>query len=263
MNVTLDFHNSNTFLGAISTPAEVLRRLGAKRLSFICLTHPHKDHFSGMVDVISEFAPDIDMFYSCPLGDLLNRPDRLKRLARNLQRIRKETDGFLQRKAALEFCQILKWASGLGKKWEECGGFESRIGPLGFGDVRITVLQPPRTVNGDFVSRIEREDPTILGSFNENALSLAIQFEYCGSSIILGGTAQQQIGMPETVSKLTRKNDLLRRQLYSLTTALVMTTHTSLGASICVIWTALCHNIRKRSFSPFCRSNRRIVRARY
>ena len=180
--------DSNTSPISPSHTLDVLRRLGATSLSFLCLTHPHKDHFSGLYDVIRHFEEkNIDSFYTCPLGDLLNRPDRLKKLARNLHRLMKQTDGLSERKAALELTQILRWANSGVVHWEECSGFVSWIAPRGFEDVRITVLQPPRSVKGDFISRIERDDPTILGNSNHNDLSLAIQFDYCGNSVTLGG----------------------------------------------------------------------------
>jgi metal-dependent hydrolase (beta-lactamase superfamily II) len=41
-------------VGAGETPKALvkLRELGATSLSFICLTHPHRDHFSGLYSII-------------------------------------------------------------------------------------------------------------------------------------------------------------------------------------------------------------------
>jgi beta-lactamase superfamily II metal-dependent hydrolase len=40
-----------------------LQQLGARRLSFLCLTHPHADHYRGMYDIIRAFPNAIDFFY--------------------------------------------------------------------------------------------------------------------------------------------------------------------------------------------------------
>lgn len=177
----------NAPLNATPRAIDTLGRLGATYLSFICLTHPHKDHYSGLFEVIRRFNKNIGMFYSCPLGDLLNNRQRLTTLSRNLHRLLKMSDGETERKAALELLQILRWASDRTKDWEECAGFESRIAPVGFKDVSIKVLQPPRAVKGNYVNRIEKNDPMIIGHIDDNNLSIALQFEYCGASVIIGG----------------------------------------------------------------------------
>jgi beta-lactamase superfamily II metal-dependent hydrolase len=174
----------NTQAGPPPRAIGMLESLGAKSLSFICLTHPHKDHFSGLFDVIKRFDGNIGMFY---FGDLLNNKARLKRLCENLRRLMSMSDGDTERKAALELIQIIRWASTRGKDWEECAGFESRIAPGGFESVIIKVLQPPRLIKGDIINRIERSDPTIIGNINDNNLSIALGFEYHGVTTILGG----------------------------------------------------------------------------
>ena len=175
--------------GSRATPRaiELFDRLGAKSLSFICLTHPHKDHFSGLFEIIKRFEKSIGTFYTCPLGDLLNNKPRLRKLSENLMRVISMSDGETERKAALEFVQILKWANDRKGQWEECSGFESRIAPDGFEEVVIKVIQPPRIVKGDIINRIQKSDPTILGHVDDNKLSIALQFEYCGITTILAG----------------------------------------------------------------------------
>jgi hypothetical protein len=159
-----------------------LRQLGASSLSFIALTHPHKDHFSGLYSIIRAFHGNIDQFYSCPFGDLLHNRSRLKSLAKGLKRIVRETDGMEERRAALELMQIIKWADEMASsgvlEWRECKGEEFSIAPEGFSPIDIATIQPPSRVIGDYVSRIMKEDMRVLGHFNDNEISLAFRFAF-------------------------------------------------------------------------------------
>jgi hypothetical protein len=168
-----------------------LRQLGASSLSFIALTHPHKDHFSGLYSIIRAFHGNIDQFYSCPFGDLLHNRSRLKSLAKGLKRIVRETDGMEERRAALELMQIIKWADEMASsgvlEWRECKGEEFSIAPEGFSPIDIATIQPPSRVIGDYVSRIMKEDMRVLGHFNDNEISLAFRFAFRDKVVILGG----------------------------------------------------------------------------
>jgi beta-lactamase superfamily II metal-dependent hydrolase len=168
-----------------------LRERGATKLAFIGLTHPHKDHFSGLYGIICAFPNAIDYFYSCPMGQLLQNRERLKNLARKCLDVTKRSDGADQRLAALEFAQILRWADRGGAngtlQWHECKGEECTIAPPGFSDVEICTILPPSRVVGSYVERILKEDMSVLGRFEDNEISLAFRFSYGGKTVILGG----------------------------------------------------------------------------
>lgn len=169
-----------------------LQALGATELSFIGLTHPHKDHYSGLFSVIRAYQPNISNFFSFPMGDLVQNKDRLKKLGIQLIKLSETTDGEVERRAAVEFVQILRWANGLGSNWYECAGDENRIAPVGFSSVNISTLLPPRTAKGDYISRIEKGMQYVFGHIDDNDLSLAFQFEYAGKKIILGGDGSKK-----------------------------------------------------------------------
>jgi glyoxylase-like metal-dependent hydrolase (beta-lactamase superfamily II) len=149
-----------------------LRERGARKLAFLGLTHPHKDHFSGLYTIIRAFPNAIDSFYSCPMGDLFQNRDRLKKLAQQCLRVVNQSDGLDQRRAALEFVQILIWADEAAKnevlEWHECKGEECSIAPPGFSDVAMCTLLPPSRVVGAYVQRILKEDMSVLvARFNQ------------------------------------------------------------------------------------------------
>ena len=183
--------DSNARAGQKPKALEKLEQLGAKRLSFVALTHPHQDHFSGLYSIVAAFPNAIECFYSCPFGDLLHNPDRLKKLATGLQKIFKESDGLDERKAALEMAQILAWAEKSANAgpldWHECKGERFSIAPSGFSDVEVSTVLPPSRVIDNYVTRIARQDMTVLGRFDDNEISLAFEFVFRGKCVILGG----------------------------------------------------------------------------
>jgi beta-lactamase superfamily II metal-dependent hydrolase len=167
-----------------------LRELGATRLSFVCLTHPHKDHFKGLYKIIQAFDGAIDYFYSCPFGSLIQHPNRLKKFAEKLKAIYKSSEGEPV-KEALELLSIVKWAEertedgSLG--WIECAGDHFTLAPTGFAGISIATILPPNKSKGQYIQQIERQDGFILGTFRENDISLALELSYGGTVVVLGG----------------------------------------------------------------------------
>ena len=174
---------------SIPKALSVLNELKADKLSFVCLTHPHADHYGGLSKILQAFDEKIDQFYTCPLGDLFINRDRLKKLALALKKVLERGDSSSIRQSTQEFMQILRWGDKNSAKWTECAGEENRLAPSGFSGVDIFSLLPPRSVKGVIISRIESEDPSLLGNINENDLSLCLRFTYAGVSVTVGGDA--------------------------------------------------------------------------
>jgi hypothetical protein len=97
--------------------------------------------------------------------------------------------------ASLEFAQILLWADGLqktGQFWNECKGDDHRIAPPGFAGVELKTIIPSARVVGEYIQRILRDDQTVLGHFDDNEISLALEFTYANRTIILGGDGTEK-----------------------------------------------------------------------
>jgi beta-lactamase superfamily II metal-dependent hydrolase len=200
-SIVVDYeHNDTHHFGVIDSNARAgespkallkLRELGATRVSFLALTHPHKDHFSGLFEIIRAFPNAIDYFYSCPFGDLLQNRNRLRAFGRGLTEIINRSDGEEERLAAWELSQILRWADTTAAahalEWHECKGEEFSVAPPGFADVDIHTVLPPSRVIGDYVQKIQRGDMSVLGRFDDNEISLAFLFSYKNKNIVLGG----------------------------------------------------------------------------
>jgi len=167
-----------------------LRQLGAQKLSFVCLTHPHKDHFKGFYEIVRAYRGSIDYFYSCPLGDLFLNRVRLKKFAQKLQALY-QTSEDEPRREALELLQIIRWADqdcrSNSLDWRECAGEHFQLAPTGFSAVSIATILPPTKAKGSYIQQIDRQDGHIVGTFKENEVSLALEFSYGDSVVVLGG----------------------------------------------------------------------------
>lgn len=180
--------DSNIPISATTPPAlHKLKELGAKNLSFIALTHPHKDHYTGLSAILKKYQDKIDRFYSFPLNNYV--PGRLKKLARIYQKIHDETDSLALKKNLKEFVEILFLVKKyIGENhWEEPNGCDNKIAPKGFAGLEISVSLPLPKNKGPYFQMITRGDPGVTSSNNLNKISMAFCLKYRGHEIVLAG----------------------------------------------------------------------------
>jgi beta-lactamase superfamily II metal-dependent hydrolase len=169
----------------IPAALQKLRELGAKELSFVALTHPHTDHYNGLLEILEAYKGHISSFYTFPL----ERHRRLKELAKIYDRLYKRTDNPRIRSSLKEFVRILVHAKkfiGL-QNWEEPEGFSYQLAPVGFKGVEIIAILPPKRVKSSYFRMIEVGSYEIVNRLKENELSLAFSLKYKDTWIILGG----------------------------------------------------------------------------
>jgi beta-lactamase superfamily II metal-dependent hydrolase len=189
--------NGNTSYGVIDSnrhgggpvPLRKLRELGANELSFVCLTHPHKDHYTGLFELLRAFEGRTHHFYSFPFGELINNPARLRTLAQKYRALRDGQDDPEVTRGINEFLQIIKFATErfTPDNWIECAGEDLRIAPPGFANLIIKTILPPRKAKGDYFQRIASPEVAIAENPKDNDLSIALQIDYLGHKVILGG----------------------------------------------------------------------------
>jgi beta-lactamase superfamily II metal-dependent hydrolase len=169
-----------------------LRELGAKELSFVCLTHPHADHYRGMYSVLEHFENRIDRFFIFPAEEFLN--SKIKELAMKYLEIASNQDSEDIKSSNIEFVSILCFI-------EESIGVENCFpltGPLsklavkGFQGVELFSILPYRAFKGVYLERLRSGDATLFESEQENELSIALKINYAGESVILGADAPKE-----------------------------------------------------------------------
>ncbi len=171
-----------------STPAlRKLDDLGAEKISFVSLTHPHADHYLGLIDVLDAYEGNIGNFYTYPIDR--ENTDRFNKLADICREIHQSTDGRTVKRQIVEFLKVLQHAKKIGlENWEEISGYRTQLFPKGFEGVELWGILPPAKVKGDYFHRIDTGDVSVLEQSSDlNRLSVAFQICYQGIEIVLGG----------------------------------------------------------------------------
>lgn len=161
-----------------------LEELGAKELSFVCMTHPHADHYLGLSQIFEKFQGKIGQVILCPLGHFIGKKSGV--LSEKYLTLLEKTDDEGLRIAAYEFIRILRALSGMPDVMEYSGP-SSCVGVDGFDNVQISCHTPFKSFKNSYFERIEKGDPNIFEDIRENDLSLSILFEYGGKKVLLGG----------------------------------------------------------------------------
>ena len=190
--------DSNRIQGNPPAALTKLQELGAESLSFLALTHPHADHYSGLSDIISFYKDKINTFYCFPLGAHLS-DDRLKKFASIHLELIEKADPTVKGKIVelIKILSLVKIHIGM-KQWEEPPGCFTRIAPHGFEGVEIYMLLPPARIKGPHFEMIQRGNlDEITTDKNINHLSLAFCLRYKGKEIILGGDGSADIWMEQ------------------------------------------------------------------
>ncbi len=163
--------------------------LGAKRLSFVCLTHPHSDHYLGLLQILDHFHKKIDRLWTCPLDDYVG--GNLKRLSKvYIDLVKSSLDNQELRDSIVELVRIFKHIDeNYLKSWDQlCGGY-SLLNPVGFLDVDFYSILPLCRSKSVLATWIRDGQPRFPEQKVQNRLSVAILLKYCGISIVLGGDA--------------------------------------------------------------------------
>ncbi|MBC8739222.1 hypothetical protein F6X40_20955 [Paraburkholderia sp. UCT31] len=174
--------DSNAKSGETPRALTKLRELGATELSFVAVTHPHADHYLGLLQVLTAYEGHIANFYSFPVD---RDSPRLNRFVAQYVAAAKKTDSKTVRATVKEFVQIIKHFASVKDAWHTPTGNLSRLVADGFGHAMVEQILPPSRVKGQFYQEI---DSGILKieSPQPNELSLALRIQYRGHSLVLG-----------------------------------------------------------------------------
>ena len=169
---------------------DYLTSKGITKLNFLALTHPHADHYRGLLKIMTDFPPDT--FYIFPLDVHLGNSERLKKMLRKYNEMLRRTDDRETTQNLEEFIRLLALAS---HTIARQGNLDEPNGPMGEifipgfkqAGIKISCLLPFKSVKGLFGESIDADDFSVVDYRNSNDLSLAFLVEYGGKRIILGG----------------------------------------------------------------------------
>lgn len=158
-----------------------LDELGAQRLSFLMLTHPHADHYLGLEQVLSRYAGNIGTIFTFPVE---RDRGRLEKLAKRYLHAG-ATGGPSVKGAAESFVTFIAGAGRGASEWEAPTGLLGLLSVEGFAGVTFRQILPPSRVKGRFYQDLDKGtyDPE---STYPNELCLAVQVSYAGVRTVLG-----------------------------------------------------------------------------
>jgi beta-lactamase superfamily II metal-dependent hydrolase len=164
-----------------------LRQLGADRLSFVLLTHPHRDHYRGLEKVLQAYDGRIGTFFIFPLGEFI--PSRIRNLSRQYIEIAKRQDDDEVSRAAEELVAILIFLyKNMKENVIQCAGEQvNLLPPEGFNETEIFTIAPPNRAKGHYFQQIATGDPKIVEDVKQNDLSVGVLIRVGSAEIVLGG----------------------------------------------------------------------------
>jgi hypothetical protein len=196
-----------------SNPAQAyLGSRGVEELEFVCLTHPHDDHYRGMSQLLERFPPR--HLWLFPILDAKTAA----RLAEYLGLV--ELDSSDPQEAADELAKILDWCNRRNKPAAQC-----RLKYVDLGKdiypspedtqsaLRIRGIAPaPRLMKSYFEQLLAcfRPDGTLqkkLPHRQHNVISVALMIEWNQTRIVLGGDVEREgwrLALEECPDRLCR-----------------------------------------------------------
>lgn len=183
-----------------SSPARsYLDSRGVRELEFVCLTHPHDDHYRGMGKILEHFSPR--HLWLFPVLD----PKTAKRLVEHLGLV--EQDSCDPQGAADELAQILNWCN-LRKSKSGPNGCRLKFVSLGRdlypsperknAVVRIRGMAPPDALVSSYRNDLLacfRGDGTLrdkLPHRRHNVISAALAIDWDRTRVLLGGDVERE-----------------------------------------------------------------------
>lgn len=167
---------------------DYLKNRGVEHLSFIALTHPHKDHVSGLGTIAKHFEGHIELALTYPIPRDEARLTRLKQLTAEEMRAAEEP----QRSFLSQLLRFLLVAQGT-PRWEATDGLQNEVFLNGFtfGEMTLRIILPHASMKDWFFSDLSNNKIEI-GGEKQNELSLAIEIVYGDQVIVLGGDAAER-----------------------------------------------------------------------
>ncbi len=181
---------------------EYLQKNAIKELSFLCWTHPHRDHSSGMAELMREFKGKINSFWRFDGLSLTylfaNYRKYLERNKNNVESIKKEKHRSKYLKEA--YSEYLDYLN-------ECKSNKEKIKKVSFGkeslfidkenDIKIIGVSPVDWFVENYEKDLlrdaqERKCGNILQLQSHNRVSAALMVHYGKARILLGADTENE-----------------------------------------------------------------------
>ncbi len=165
-----------------------LRKQGGK-VAFMCLTHPHVDHYGGMLEIANDKGIEISEFWH-PFSTDLYEIVQYKSFVWDFGASSVFSDLSSYESRAEEFPRLMSWARDLpaGRERAVC---EGRVMRRVKGLYEIVALAPSDLATSLYTKRIRQawRNGTAVDARYENRVSAVLLIRYGQARVILGGDA--------------------------------------------------------------------------
>jgi beta-lactamase superfamily II metal-dependent hydrolase len=180
-NATWGVVDSNATAGQDPPALTLLRQNDVDQLAFVCLTHPHDDHYLGLQRILEFYAGRIGEFWTFPLDSAHLRKFLL---AEYSKRATTQTGQMKYRELEAIF-RVFYLMTKTDKTRRLIGGVKLPS----HGGVEIECLSPLSTDLNEYQMQLARAQPHESYRADENLLSAVISLRYGPSRIVLSSDA--------------------------------------------------------------------------
>jgi hypothetical protein len=176
-----------------SNPAyALLERENIAELAFLCLTHPHDDHYRGMSQLLDRFV--VQDFWTFSHFD--RKKFNILHMYFRAEAARAKLQEYTENAEELE--RIFRLAREKKAEWRVSGTLKALYPLPGYEDAyfRIAGLTPPDSCSTRYLDSLIRrfsKDGYLLGPFpkgHHNSISIGLRIEFGRTRIILGGDVE-------------------------------------------------------------------------
>ena len=173
--------DSNAAAGEDPPALAFLRQNAVDQLAFVCLTHPHEDHYSGLQRILESYTDRVGEFWafcldSAHMKKFLLAEHSKKATTQSGQTSYRELESIFRAFHKMDKAGAARWLS---------GGL--RLPPR--GGVEINCLSPLSQDLNEYKMQLARSERPESYRADENLLSIVLSFRYGSSRIVLSSDA--------------------------------------------------------------------------
>lgn len=187
----------------MGTPSalQFLQSRNVKKLAFVCLTHPHVDHFSGLLPILDYYGDNVAEYWMFRLDS--------KHLSKFVEVQKNAATTATRYRQFKQLCEIFQRLS-LRIKNGQIRLLDANQRLLSFGGAEMDCLAPHPRELGRYQSSLARwADHPSEYKANENQLSAVLRIKYGQSRVLLGADATSDSWIDILKESAKRKETLL------------------------------------------------------
>lgn len=194
--------DSNTPQGFREPPAlTLLKENGVTALSFVCLTHPHRDHYTGLLRILEAFDRHVEEIWMFPIDSVHIKRFLILQHQKN-QTTERGRARFSELRGIFEAFHRLE-------RKNSARALYGGMSVPARGGVQIDCLGPLRRDIGQYQGQMVRSLERSRYDLDDNLISVVLRLTYGSSSVLLASDAPK-LAWPQMLREQVRRASGLR-----------------------------------------------------